>query len=413
MQKKITLALIVIILIVIGVIVWLLPTKPKPVIETPPVSPAETNPSCFDSSKDPIPICNCDDLQKMAQDLTANYELRNDIDCSDTKNWNDGKGFDPIAYDTDFATSGFQGTPFSGTFNGQNHKIKNLFINRPNEDFIGLFGYVSGGEINNVGLENINISGRDNTGGLIGKNYNATTSNSYATGYITGKDDIGGLVGSNKGNSTITDSYAAVKVFNSDSNVGGLVGENEGLITNCYATGDVSGNTDTGGLVGESNGIDDEGNLHIGTISNCYTTGNVVGNENVGGLLANTHQGIVMNSYAIGTVSGNKDIGGFIGDNHNGEIKDSFSTGEVKGNKRVGGFAGTNHGGKITNCYWNKGVGVSLDCVGENKEKGIVNCQTINNNESYFYLFNNPPMNVWKLPPWSSQNDGKDYPVLE
>ena len=64
------------------------------------------------------PIGNCIDLQKIGNDvgypLSGNYVLANDIDCSDTVNWNANAGFVPI---------GNYATRFTGTLDGQNHKI--------------------------------------------------------------------------------------------------------------------------------------------------------------------------------------------------------------------------------------------------------------------------------------------------
>jgi len=58
-----------------------------------------------------------------------------------------------------------------------------------------------------------------------------------------------------------------------------LVGVNYDTISNCYAAGDVTGDSNScrvGGLVGSN---------YYGTISNCYATGSVDGNDSVGGLL--------------------------------------------------------------------------------------------------------------------------------
>jgi hypothetical protein len=58
------------------------------------------------------------ELQNIKSNPSANYYLANDIDCSDTVNWNSGAGFAPIA-------------SFSGTLDGKGHEISNLYINRP------------------------------------------------------------------------------------------------------------------------------------------------------------------------------------------------------------------------------------------------------------------------------------------
>jgi hypothetical protein len=47
----------------------------------------------------------------------AYYELQNDLDASDTTNWNDGAGFAPI---------GNQATPFLGYLDGRGHVISGL-----------------------------------------------------------------------------------------------------------------------------------------------------------------------------------------------------------------------------------------------------------------------------------------------
>ena len=69
----------------------------------------------------------------------------NDIDCPETVSWNGGAGFEPIG-------GPFFGPGFSGTFDGQNYTIKNLFIRREGQSGVGLFGRVIDAEIKNVGL---------------------------------------------------------------------------------------------------------------------------------------------------------------------------------------------------------------------------------------------------------------------
>jgi hypothetical protein len=79
---------------------------------------------------DPYVITNVKQLQEMKYDLKAYYVLGNDIDASETKNWNNGQGFEPI---------GDYKNPFTGSFDGRGHKIYNLYINTT-RDYVGLFG---------------------------------------------------------------------------------------------------------------------------------------------------------------------------------------------------------------------------------------------------------------------------------
>src|SRR3989344_8817528 len=44
------------------------------------------------TQNNPYQITNCTQLQEMQDDLAGNYVLMNNVDCSDTVNWNGGAG---------------------------------------------------------------------------------------------------------------------------------------------------------------------------------------------------------------------------------------------------------------------------------------------------------------------------------
>ena len=257
------------------------------------------------SSGNPYQITSCVELQEMNNNLNAYYVLMNDIDCSDTVTWNSGAGFVPI---------GTFSSPFTGTFDGQNHKITGLFINRPSAYYVGLFG-TSSNTIKNVGLVDVKITGSYYAGGLVGWNYYGTITNSYSTGSISGSDYVGGLVGQNF-QGTITNSYATGNV-NGYNNVGGLVGANYyGTITNSYATGNVSGTNEVGGLVGS--------NHYGGAITNSYATGSISGIWYVGGLVGLNYQGTITSSYWDTVTSGQSASAGGTGKT-TAEMKQQFT----------------------------------------------------------------------------------------
>ncbi len=289
------------------------------------------------SSGNPYQITNCDELQDINNSLGAYYILINDIDCSDTSGWNSGAGFVPI---------GTPSSTFTGTFDGQDHKITGLFINRPSTSYVGLFR-MNSNTIKNVGLVNVNINGDFIVGGLAGQNYYATIENSYTTGNVTGGHySVGGLVGSNDVGAIITNSHATGSVTGKGL-VGGLVGSiSDGTITNSYATGSVTGEWELGGLVGFINSL--------GTITNSYATGSVTANSlglnYVGGLVGDNWFGTITNSYATGSVTGDYIVGGLVGE-HSGPITNSYSTGSVTGKGIVGGLVGSIYYGTITNSY--------------------------------------------------------------
>jgi hypothetical protein len=226
----------------------------------------------------PYKIINCYQLQEMKNFLNASYILMNNIDCSDTVNWNNGAGFVPI---------GSPASPFTGNFDGQNYKITDLVINMPLANNVGLFS-ASAGTLRNVGLVNVNINAYFTVGGLVGVNGYGIIENCYATGSVNGVYySIGGLVGWNY-YATIKNSYAEVRVIGNDY-VGGLAGNDYGgFIINSYATGSVTGWESVGGLVGN--------NQCAGAIiENCYATGSVTQAPpdssygfTIGGLVGNT-----------------------------------------------------------------------------------------------------------------------------
>jgi len=273
-----------------------------------------------------------------------------------------------ISPNTETGLWGFQGVKFTGVFDGARHKIINLTINTHSTDnhFLGLFGYVSSGNVKNLGLENVSITGGYNSrwlGGLAGcfggpAENGGSISNCYSTGAVSGGWlSLGGLVGSNGYYGTISNCYSTVAVTRGDvsSQLGGLVGGNGGSIINCYSTGAVTGGNDSrslGGLVGENNS---------GNISNCFSTGAVTGGDNsysLGGLAgANTYTGSISSCYSTGNVTGGDNsynLAGLAGYNKGDSISNCYSTGDVTGgvgSYYLGGLVGTNDYSDVNNCY--------------------------------------------------------------
>ena len=281
----------------------------------------------FASSPPPIgSISSCEELQAMNDDLGGDYYLTQDIDCSDTVNWNGGLGFDPIG---DYYTS------FDGTFNGNYFSINNIYINRATvtDVGVGLFAHTENAEISNVNLRNVDIIGHWSVGGLIGHMDGGYVFNSSTTGQLTcDANSGGGLIGGMLLQSYVFNSYSTVNVMGNQF-VGGLVGASHGEISDSYSTGIVTGEGSyVGGLIGLNNGS---------SISDSYSTGIVTGGEFFVGGFAGSNRGEIFDSFSSGDVFGNISVGGLVGDNW-GEIFDSFSSGDVSGSANVGGLVGYN-----------------------------------------------------------------------
>ena len=112
----------------------------------------------------------------------------------------------------------------------------------------GLIG-LTGGSVDESDAEGT-ATGRARVGGLVGANTGTITA-SRAAATVLGTANVGGLAGGNTG--TIRAAYARGDVAADDVGAGGLVGRNfEGTIEETYATGAVSASDNAGGLVGEN-----------------------------------------------------------------------------------------------------------------------------------------------------------------
>jgi len=276
--------------------------------------------------EDPYQIADWRHLDNVRNYLSSHFIVINDLDLSSightelaSETANEGKGWQPI---------GTLLYPFTGSLNGQGYEIRDMFIARPDESGMGLFGIVDeGGVIENVGVVNGNVTGYNDVGGVVGKN-EGTVSNSYSTGNVTGNVNVGGLVGYNFFG-TVTESYSNGSPTGQD-NVGGLVGWNRGTVGNSYSTGGVIGQNSVGGLVGKN----------TGPVSNSYATGSVTGDDNVGGLVGkNDNTGTVNNSHSSGGVTGNLHVGGLVGRNA-GTVSNSFWDTETSGQATSAGGTG-------------------------------------------------------------------------
>ena len=195
------------------------------------------------------------------------FRLTKDIDLG-------GKEWTPI---------GSSNHIFKGTFDGQDHVIKNLVITGNNSN-VGLFGVTHDGELKNFTVENAKVSGRLNVGVVAGQPYTSKYTNITVKGHVevNGMAYVGGVGGKNAyadwTNITVNvDETSYVKAHSIENGtayrtyVGGVVGFNgEGghSFKNITSNINVKGSTcDVGGLFGIA---------HYGNkFENCVCSGNV------------------------------------------------------------------------------------------------------------------------------------------
>ncbi|MBN2858306.1 MAG: right-handed parallel beta-helix repeat-containing protein [Candidatus Delongbacteria bacterium] len=246
------------------------------------------------TESDPYQISNLYELEWIAIDSTRwdkHYIQTADIDATDTQNWNNGKGWDPI---------GNSSVSFTGSYNGQFFSIINLYICRGSDSYIGFFGNSSSADFKNIVMVNADITGYMNVGCITGKNWYSDIENCFSTGSVTGTTCVGGIVGENS-SATIRNCGSHCSVVSS-LGAGGIAGTNvnEAYIYDSYSTGHVLGYDDGGGLVGM---------MHTSHIYNCYSKSLVTGSYDSGGLVGSEFDPDDMKNYAHGIIqAGNKEF---------------------------------------------------------------------------------------------------------
>ncbi|AQT68445.1 GLUG domain protein [Anaerohalosphaera lusitana] len=332
--------------------------------------------------------------------------LETDIDLSD-KTYNTAV----IAPDIDTANH-FQGTSFTGVFDGNAHSISNLTINSDeiDRDYLALFGCMEGeaSAIKNIHLTGFTVTGLGHSvhwaslcsinengqiinchvtnsfvglrlqndatfgpnivAGLCAENYGKILSCTATDITVSGFSYVGGLCAQNIGR--IEFSHANCNTF-SNSSAGGLCSGNLGTIKFSYANGTTNGGSAVGGLcaantgtinksfaTGNALGTGNEvgglcGGNFLGSISDCYATGEASGANSVGGLCGINFKASITRCYASGNPTGNENTGGLVGKNERGFIENCYSTGKVSGNINLGGLIGKNIFGGIKRSFWN------------------------------------------------------------
>lgn len=317
-----------------------------------------------------VQIWNEGDLRNMANNLSKNYIIMQDIEL--TQNW---------------TRIGDSRNPFIGKLEGNNHKIIGLVIDSE-EDYQGLFGYTDDKtydvKISNLSIIDCNIKGKDNVGALIGliRSYRkggTVIENVKVTGTITGNSNVGGIIGRSIAGKII--GLTSNVNVSGDSQVGGLVGNsdndttaNKTTINNSYSMGEATGRNNVGGLIGINSG---------GEVTNVYSTSKVTSTGyRSGGLIGRTTYGqckaIVKNAYSTGEVIGTRNVGGLIGEADNTNITNTYSIGKVTGNSLGGLIQGIEYV-SINNSYWsNESSGVNISAGGT-----CLTLEEMQNKESY------------------------------
>jgi uncharacterized protein YjdB len=240
-----------------------------------------------------IPIGSYAEFQLIRDALSGSYKQEADIDLMNEL-WN------PIG----------ETTHFSGTFDGADYALENIYVNSTSGEGKGLFGWATGATFKRIWVKSGSITSNQScTGGLCGW---STDCNVFAC----------------RNNATIN---------GGNNSTGGICGYGRNLFIACVNTGAV--NT-TGQYAGGIVAYCFDGAIPTGVIA-CYNTGTITGTGS--------------NPHTMGGIAGQM--------NGSKGITASYSTGLVTSSAAgVGAIVGVNNA-TVTHCYWNTG---NANAIGTN-----------------------------------------------
>ena len=324
-----------------------------------------------------------EDLRSIADNLSGNYILNNNIELTE-----------------DWSMVGDSNLAFYGTFDGNGYTISNFNMNGNTCAFIhsvAVSGVVknlnieaginaeadaAGIAINNYGtIDNCTVSGKITssgsgstvggiaannyaeinnchtetflngggfTGGIVGYLTKGSVKGCWAVGSAVGVKYVGGSIGYMSGGKvTATASAGIVRcsdTSNSEQASGGLIGRinheianSVTLVEECGSTADVSGYYYVGGLIGRVYGYSNSS--YVKYIKNCYSNGNVSGSNYTGNFIGDTDYYWTFQNCYTGGKSMKVDFGGYNSDyvkqNNCFYMSDYYSGGLFTGKKQA------------------------------------------------------------------------------
>lgn len=245
------------------------------------------------TAEDPYQIETADQLNAVRNDLTANYILNADIDLDEYTNWEPIGEFKPLSENDDETPA--PEAAFTGSFDGNGHKISNIKIDNTEIMGCGLFGCVTG---ENSGVKNLTVENADVNGGV----YSGCVIGSAFSGAVV--EGIT-LTGENKLAGTFL--------------VGGVVGASMcDLIKDCTACADVTLNGDNAQGAGIIVGGAEGSNLENCKAENGTVTATGKSSLSIGGMAGCAHESEYVKNCSAENVKvtapeGSYMIGGLIG----------------------------------------------------------------------------------------------------
>ena len=300
------------------------------------------------------------------------YRIYNMDQLNQVRNFHDGEYFS-LETDLDMADWIAENNPVEGwqpmnarvNFDGNGYTISNMWINRPNTNNVGLFGYITSenSSITNLHLINVKINGRNHVGGIAGIIRSGfMIENCSVQGTIIGNEGMGGIISEaityNKGSETAIEKCYFQGVIMGKNTIGGILGHVYGYsdyytninISNCGTDCIIKASGENiGGIVALTDMDTDD----VFTINECYSLCTIEGGYRIGGIIGNPSTFVKSNEcYSHIVVSEGNSVGGIIfGDNYTSyPVNDCYATGIIQGTtSNVGGITAGSH--PVTHSY--------------------------------------------------------------
>ena len=306
-------------------------------------------------------ITNMEELYAIRSNPSGKYILMNDIDMSETAKggkWDCGTGWAPIP-------------TFSGTFDGNGHKLMNMHIFGSVSDKAGFIAVLSSkGTVKNVSFTGVDVD--------VSTNYYGTVV-AYATksGILIKNCDVDGNI--------------SVKSASSSSYVGGIAGclfsYNSGAneISACSTRGTIESTaTYTGGICGRFySEITEKYSNYTNYIKQCYNSADIVGSSFTGGIVGGikgdyfnynnaTYYYInnrLTNCYNCGDIKSTDTSGGIVGESK------FYGTIEMCSNYSDGRIVGANSSATIANSYYSSECTLGNSSYGKSLTPSLIQQQ--------------------------------------
>lgn len=238
------------------------------------------------TKENPYLIYNVFQLDQIRNFPSLHFRLETDLTLTDP--------WEPIG------SSEIQDEMFSGSLDGNGHKISNLTISN-RDRYAGLFAYIFGGAVRNLSVD-VNIQGKSDVGGIAGHLEGGQIENCTATGLVAADStNAGGIVGTNSGD--IRNCLSAVYVAEAMSYAGGIAGRNTGTIQNCLsAVSAVSADMYAGGIAGANFG----GQINSCVAANMRTADVLTANS--GRITTNRYNGTSVHNFGYDRMISNTNV---------------------------------------------------------------------------------------------------------